>query len=226
MTLGQAPAASPIYNASPGSGSYHASPVVPGGMVAPSPVGIASSPSQNAYSANSPFSAYSPHSSHGNTSASYNSPGSLQPGSAGSNAYTMPADMADWYTPDILVVINKLHDEKELVGEQGVIRSVVGTNLCNVWIQKLEKVCSVAGNALQPVAPEKDDKVKVIQGEDRDNIGTLISIDGYDGIVRMEQDKQLKILHLRYLGKLAKESWFSLNSNWVSLGVNFSFSEQ
>ncbi|MGH0148415.1 UNVERIFIED_CONTAM: hypothetical protein FKN15_014145 [Acipenser sinensis] len=44
--------------------------------------------------------------------------------------------------------------------------------------------------------------VKVILGEDREATGILLSIDGEDGIVRMELDELLKILNLRFLGKL------------------------
>lgn len=47
--------------------------------------------------------------------------------------------------------------------------------------------------------------MKVILGEDREATGVLLSIDGEDGIVRMELDEQLKILNLRFLGKL--EAW-------------------
>lgn len=47
-----------------------------------------------------------------------------------------------------------------------------------------------------------DSQVKVILGEDREATGVLLSIDGEDGIVRMELDEQLKILNLRFLGKL------------------------
>ena len=47
--------------------------------------------------------------------------------------------------------------------------------------------------------------MKVILGEDRESTGELISIDGKDGIVRMDQDQQLKILQLRFLGKIAGE---------------------
>lgn len=45
-------------------------------------------------------------------------------------------------------------------------------------------------------------QVKVILGEDREATGILLSIDGEDGIVRMDLDEQLKILNLRFLGKL------------------------
>ena len=48
-----------------------------------------------------------------------------------------------------------------------------------------------------------DLQVKVILGEDRESTGELISIDDKDGIVRMDLDKQLKILQLRFLGKIA-----------------------
>ena len=42
----------------------------------------------------------------------------------------------------------------------------------------------------------------MILGEDREATGVLLSIDGDDGIVRMELDGQLKILNLRFLGRL------------------------
>lgn len=51
---------------------------------------------------------------------------------------------------------------------------------------------------LSPPPPQ----VKVILGEDREATGVLLSIDGEDGIVRMDLDEQLKILNLRFLGKL------------------------
>lgn len=51
-------------------------------------------------------------------------------------------------------------------------------------------------------APSRPPKVKVILGEDREATGILLSIDGEDGIVRMDLEEQLKILNLRFLGKL------------------------
>ena len=46
-------------------------------------------------------------------------------------------------------------------------------------------------------------QVKVISGDDRDNIGTLINIDDKDGIIKMDRTDQLKILPLEFLGKLS-----------------------
>lgn len=62
----------------------------------------------------------------------------------------------------------------------------------------LLKCCKAAGVEL--IVPHI--QVKVILGEDREATGILLSIDGDDGIVRMELDDQLKILNLRFLGRL------------------------
>lgn len=93
-------------------------------------------------------------------------------------------------------------------------------------MQETEKVVSISSDHLEPVTPTKNNKVKwhfwfgklwqepindvsnwifqvkVIMGEDREATGILLSIDGDDGIVRMELDDQLKILNLRFLGRL------------------------
>lgn len=45
-------------------------------------------------------------------------------------------------------------------------------------------------------------QVKVLLGEDREATGMLLSIDGEDGIVRMNPEEQIKIFNLRFLGKL------------------------
>lgn len=103
--------------------------------------------------------------------------------------------------------------------------------MCSVFLQESEKVVSISSDHLEPVTPTKNNKVttatlmvekletggvnkkhqrcfrrmfqvKVIMGEDREATGILLSIDGDDGIVRMELDDQLKILNLRFLGRL------------------------
>ncbi|MGH0171496.1 UNVERIFIED_CONTAM: hypothetical protein FKN15_061195 [Acipenser sinensis] len=74
--------------------------------------------------------------------------------------------------------------------------------MCSVFLQGTDKVVSISSEHLEPLTPTKNDKVKVILGEDREATGILLSIDGEDGIVRMELDELLKILNLRFLGKL------------------------
>ncbi|KAF3848188.1 hypothetical protein F7725_021216 [Dissostichus mawsoni] len=103
------------------------------------------------------------------------SPGGYNPHTPGSN---IEQGGSDWVTPDIL------------------------GGMCSVFMQESEKVVSISSDHLEPVTPTKNNKVKVILGEDREATGILLSIDGDDGIVRMELDDQLKILNLRFLGRL------------------------
>ena len=42
-------------------------------------------------------------------------------------------------------------------------------------------------------------QVKVVEGNDKGQTGQLIPIDGFDRIVRMDRDKQLKIFELKSL---------------------------
>ena len=42
----------------------------------------------------------------------------------------------------------------------------------------------------------------MIVGDDRERVGILINIDDPDGIIKMDQTDQLKILPLKYLAKL------------------------
>ena len=44
----------------------------------------------------------------------------------------------------------------------------------------------------------------MIMGDDRERVGTLINIDDPDGIIKMDQTEQLKILPLKYLAKLGQ----------------------
>lgn len=58
-------------------------------------------------------------------------------------------------------------------------------------------------------------QVKVIFGDDRERIGTLINIDDPDGIIKMEQTEQLKILPLKFLAKIGQTVWAQINNHYV-----------
>ncbi|KAK2511951.1 Supt5h [Columba guinea] len=108
------------------------------------------------------------------------SPGGYNPHTPGSG---IEQNSSDWVTTDIQVKVKDTYLDSQAVGQTGVIRSVTG-GMCSVYLKDSEKV------------------VKVILGEDREATGILLSIDGEDGIVRMDLEEQLKILNLRFLGKL------------------------
>ncbi|KAK1900005.1 Transcription elongation factor SPT5 [Dissostichus eleginoides] len=172
------------YQPSPSPQSYH--------QVAPSPVGYQNTHSPASYHPTPSPMAYQASPSPSPVGYSPMTPGAPSPG--GYNPHTPGSNIeqggSDWVTPDILV---KIKDSfMDLMGQSGVIRSVTES----------EKVVSISSDHLEPVTPTKNNKVKVILGEDREATGILLSIDGDDGIVRMELDDQLKILNLRFLGRL------------------------
>lgn len=152
------------------------------------------------------------------------SPGGYNPHTPGSG---IEQNSSDWVTTDIQVKVRDTYLDTQVVGQTGVIRSVTG-GMCSVYLKDSEKVVSISSEHLEPVTPTKNNKVKVILGEDREATGVLLSIDGEDGIVRMELPnchhllfptssppvphqfptssppvlQQFKILNLRFLGKL------------------------
>lgn len=85
--------------------------------------------------------------------------------------------------------------------KRGVVRTVSG-NTCTVYLYDEKRDVSVSINNVDTGEPVKLDKVKVIMGDDRERVGTLINIDEPDGIIKMDQNDQLKILPLKFLAKL------------------------
>ncbi|XP_037068166.1 transcription elongation factor SPT5-like [Pollicipes pollicipes] len=153
----------------------------------PSPAsGYQPSPSPgSAYTAPSPAGGYSPHA------------GSLNPQTPGGGA-----DLGgqDWLTTDIEVRIRDGHDDPGLAGQSGVVRSV-SVGVCSLFLPDEDRVVNMVADHLEPVRPQRGDRVKVILGEDREASGQLLSIDHQEGVVKLDQE-DVKMLQLRYLCKL------------------------
>ena len=64
-----------------------------------------------------------------------------------------------------------------------------------------DRTVSIAAEHLQPVQPTRGTKVKVILGEDRDSTGLLLSIDSQEGVVKLDQNGDVKMLQLKYFCK-------------------------
>lgn len=56
---------------------------------------------------------------------------------------------------------------------------------------------------LELIAPRKGDNIKIVTGEFRGLTGKLIGIDGSDGIVKLEENMDIKILDMSNLGKVS-----------------------
>lgn len=56
---------------------------------------------------------------------------------------------------------------------------------------------------MEMVQPKKSDKIRIMSGALRGSTGKLIGVDGSDGIVRLDDSLDVKILDMVILGKLS-----------------------
>ncbi|XP_065877417.1 putative transcription elongation factor SPT5 homolog 1 isoform X2 [Euphorbia lathyris] len=105
-----------------------------------------------------------------------------------------------WFTPDILVNVRKGADESV-----GVIREVLPDGSCKVVLGSNGngETIMVPPSEIETVVPRKSDKIKIMGGVHRGATGKLIGVDGTDGIVKVDDTLDVKILDMVILAKLA-----------------------
>lgn len=62
---------------------------------------------------------------------------------------------------------------------------------------------TVPPSDVEVIRPKKSDKIKIMNGAMRGATGKLIGVDGSDGIVKLDDTYEVKILDLVLLAKLA-----------------------
>ncbi|MED6151687.1 hypothetical protein PIB30_084763, partial [Stylosanthes scabra] len=106
-----------------------------------------------------------------------------------------------WFMPDILVNVHRPGEESV-----GVIREVLPDGSCKVALGSSGNGESITAlpNEMEAVVPRKSDKIKIMGGALRGSTGKLIGVDGTDGIVKVDDTLDVKILDLVILAKLAQ----------------------
>ncbi|KAL8485314.1 hypothetical protein ACS0TY_027567 [Phlomoides rotata] len=129
----------------------------------------------------------------------------MTPGSGGLDMMS-PVVGADnegpWFLPDILVNVRRPGDDSSL----GVIKDVLPDGSCKVALGSSgngDMVTSLPGE-IEIVPPRKADKIKIMGGAQRGATGKLIGIDGTDGIVKVDDTLDVKILDMVILAKLVQ----------------------
>ncbi|KAB1671514.1 hypothetical protein [Gossypium barbadense] len=104
-----------------------------------------------------------------------------------------------WFMPDILVNVHKSGDET-----LGIIQEVLQDGSCKVGLglNGSGDTIIVMPSEMEIVPPRKSDKIKIMGGSLRGVTGKLIGVDGTDGIVRIDDSLDVKILDLVMLAKL------------------------
>lgn len=194
----------------PGAADY-SNPFTPGGM-----------PYQNALDDNVPDHAPTPAPVtpyHPQTPAGYPSTPGMPPQTPGMGIPATPAAnvavlgiqyitieaSSEWITVQIQVSIkslpSRIFKDGSLDGQQGSIRQIdPSRRSCIVRLENGEQV-SMAPEFLSPVPPEKRQPFKVISGPDREKIGSLLSIDGQEGVVRFDRESQIVMMNLSAMAR-------------------------
>jgi transcription elongation factor SPT5 len=84
-----------------------------------------------------------------------------------------------------------------LVDQDGSCKIVLGAHGNGETITALP-------SEIEMVVPRKSDKIKILGGAHRGATGKLIGVDGTDGIVKLEDTLDVKILDMVILAKLAQ----------------------
>lgn len=71
--------------------------------------------------------------------------------------------------------------------------------MCTLFLEDEGGDFTISCDHLEPVAPRINDQVKVLIGDERGMIGTLLSIDDQEGVVQFDQDRNPKLIQARLL---------------------------
>jgi transcription elongation factor SPT5 len=122
---------------------------------------------------------------------------------AGLEGYAGAHQAHEWQTTGIEVSIKESLPDPGLRRQIGIIRNVlVGT--CALFLIQEERTVNVPSEHLALVIPRTGDRVKVISGEYREQVGKLASVDGSDGVVDLD-NHDIKLFPLASLAKLADD---------------------
>ncbi|KAJ8541556.1 hypothetical protein K7X08_002372 [Anisodus acutangulus] len=106
-----------------------------------------------------------------------------------------------WLLPDILVNVRKSNDDTVV----GVVHEVLADGSCSVALGSSGNGDTFIAHPteIEIVVPKKSDKIKIMGGPQRGATGKLIGVDGTDGIVKVDDTLDVKILDMVLLAKLA-----------------------
>lgn len=128
----------------------------------------------------------------------------MTPGSGGHDAMSPITGghepESKWGLPDVIVMLRKPGEDVQ----PAVIKEVLVDGSCKValGLTGTGDITTVSLLEMEHVVPKKSDRVKIIQGELRNATGKLIGIDGADGIVKMDDTLDIKILDMSNLARI------------------------
>lgn len=77
--------------------------------------------------------------------------------------------------------------------------SFIQDGICKLFIEEEGGNFNIPYDHLEPVAPRINDQVKVLVGDESGMIGKLLSIDGQEGVVQFDDERNPKLIQARVL---------------------------
>eukprot|EP00252_Welwitschia_mirabilis_P027077 TRINITY_DN9158_c0_g1_i3.p1 TRINITY_DN9158_c0_g1~~TRINITY_DN9158_c0_g1_i3.p1 ORF type:complete len:1022 (-),score=279.00 TRINITY_DN9158_c0_g1_i3:488-3553(-) len=102
--------------------------------------------------------------------------------------------------PNIFVNLHRSGDHRV-----GLIKDVLPDGTCTLLLGPSGdgEMVTASASEIEVVAPKKSDRIKILCGEFRGLTGKLLGIDSTDGIVRLDENLEIKILDMSNLAKAA-----------------------
>jgi transcription elongation factor SPT5 len=126
------------------------------------------------------------------------------PGSLDSYDYDSSAALAsyEWVRPGVCVTSRSQQDGVIVSASNDMVSVKIGDSVSFLILSfsYYSQVSTFGVNELRPVVPAKGDEIIVLSGETIGSLGTLIGLDGGDGIVRTAQ-QDIAILDMNVLAK-------------------------
>jgi transcription elongation factor SPT5 len=108
-----------------------------------------------------------------------------------------------WHHPKLYAAVSASYKSGMYQGAVGIIQEVLGDQSRITLPDRGDESLTLPNDVLEPVAPGKRDRLRVVGGGFSGESGVLIGVYGNDGIVKMDVNLEIKILPMTSLAKLA-----------------------
>ncbi|MFH4973391.1 hypothetical protein AB6A40_000100 [Gnathostoma spinigerum] len=108
----------------------------------------------------------------------------------------------EWVSLDMIVQFRDSYDEEELRGQEGTVRSInASEGRCTVYSFEQDREFGAYFDQILPVQPQQGDRVKVIHGDDNGVVGTLVSVDNTEAVIKTDSN-EIVLSHIESLCRM------------------------
>lgn len=107
----------------------------------------------------------------------------------------------EWVAIDMIVQFRDNYDDEDLREQEGTVKSIdASEGRCSIYSFELDREVRAYFDQILPVKPQQGDRVKVIYGDDSGVIGTLVSVDGTEAVIKTDENT----IVLSHIGSLCR----------------------